>query len=221
MTRLTVLALLVLTLPGGSCFAVSRNGNLEFWQSTSVSTDLNSDWSAYGTQETKFGRENGNPYSYNVDMGFVYGGFADWLDLGVSFKKEYDQDGAGKFRHENRPHFNATLKDKIGDVDVSNRIRIEYRDREHVKHEYRLRNKTTFRFPARLTCLDMQPYIAEEWLINLGESNINQNRVYAGLSWTVAGNVKSSLFYAWKAGRGSGGWVNTNVIGIDLKFPFQ
>jgi hypothetical protein len=67
----------------------------------------------------------------------------------------------------------------------------------------------------------MQPYIAEEWFVNLGDSNINQNRLYAGLSWTVVNNIKSSLFYAWKASRGSGGWRNINVIGFDLKFPFQ
>ena len=212
--------LLCLTLLGRTCFAVKRNANLEFWQSTSVSTDLDKDWAVYGAQETRHGRHNGSPYQYNVDMGIVYRGLADWLDLGMSFKKEYEQDSSGKFRHENRPHLNITLKGKLLNCDTSNRIRIEYRDREHKKHEYRLRNKTTFRLPCKFTALELQPYIAEEWFLNLGDSNINQNRVYTGFTWTVAKHMKASIFYVWKASRGTGGWANTNVIGTDLKFPF-
>lgn len=208
---------------GRNCLAVKRNGNLEFWEDATVSVDLDNDkkWGAYGTQETRFGRHNGNPFLYNFDMGIVYRGFADWLDVGVSFKKEYEQDSTGKFRSENRPHLNFTLKGKLFGLDTSNRIRIEYRDRQHKKDEYRFRNKTTIKIPCRaLLDIGLQPFIAEEWLMNLGDSNINQNRLYAGVSWTISKHLKSSLYYMWKASRGSGGWANTNVIGTSLKFPF-
>jgi hypothetical protein len=145
---------------------------------------------------------------------------ADWLDIGVSFKKKYEKDSDGKFRHENRPHLNVTLKGKLLNLDTSNRIRIEYRDREHTEHEYRFRNKTTFKLPLKLTELQLQPYIAEEWLINLGDSNINQNRLSAGFSWPVTGNISSGFNHAWKAGRGAGGRANTNAIGTDFKVLF-
>jgi len=64
-----------------NCLAVSRNGNLEFWEEATVTLDLDKDkkWRAYGSQETRLGRHNGNPYLYNVNMGIVYRGFADWL----------------------------------------------------------------------------------------------------------------------------------------------
>jgi len=208
---------------GEKSFAVKRNGNFEFWQTTAVSFSLDKKkkWGGYVEQETKHGRDNGNPYLYNVDMGIVYRGLADWLDVGLRFKKEYEQDSAGKYRQENRPHLNFTLKGKLFNLDTSNRLRIEYRDREHKKHEYRLRNKTTFKIPcSRLAEIGLQPFIAEEWFINLGDSNINQNRLYAGFSWKLAKHIKSKIWYMWKAKRGSGGWGNTNVIGIDLKFPF-
>lgn len=204
-------------------FAAKRNGDLEYWQTTSVSVDLgkNGKWGAYGAQESKHGRHNGSPYAYNVDMGIVYRGLADWLDIGVSFKKEYEKDSSGKFRQENRPHLNFTLKGKLFNIDTSHRIRLEYRDREHKEHVYRMRNKTTFKIPcARLEEIGVQPFIAEEWFMNLGDSNINQNRLYAGFSLKIAKHVKSSIWYMWKFSRGSGGCTNTNVIGTDLKFPF-
>jgi hypothetical protein len=207
----------------GECLAVKRNANLEFWQETKVSVDLDEDkqWSGYVAEETKYGRHNGNPYLYNVDMGIVYRGLADWLDVGLSFKKEYEQDSSGKFRHENRPHLNFILKGKLCGLDTSSRLRFEYRDREHKKHEYRFRNKTTIKIPCKgLVDAGLQPFIAEEWFMNMGDSNINQNRFYTGFSWKLAEHIKGNIWYMWKASRGSGGWVNTNAIGTDLKFPF-
>jgi len=122
-----LLALMCWVLSGEACFAVKRNANLEFWQEATVSFDLdkNKKWGAYGSQESKHGRHNGNPYLYNVDMGIVYRGLADCLDIGMSFKKEYEQDRSGRFRHENRPHINFILKGKLLNSDTSDRIRIE------------------------------------------------------------------------------------------------
>ena len=210
-------------LIGSKCLAVKRNGNLEYWHTTAVSVDLDREnkWGGYVSQESKFGRDNGNPYLYNVDMGIVYRGLADWLDVGLSFKKEYEQDSSGKFRHENRPHLNFTLKGKIFGLDTSNRMRFEYRDREHKRRRYRFRNKTTVKIPCRgMLDLGLQPFIAEEWFMNMEDGRTNQNRLYAGLSWKLAEHVKGSIWHMWKASRGSSGWVNTNVIGTDLKFPF-
>jgi hypothetical protein len=207
----------------GKGFAANRNGNLEFWETTSATFDLDKDkkWGGYVSQEARFGRHNGNPYLYNFDAGIVYRGLADWLDVGLSFKKEYEKDDTG-FRHENRPHLNFTLKGKLCGLDTSNRMRFEYRDREHKRRAYRFRNKTTIKIPCQgMLDLGLQPFIAEEFFMNMEDGRTNQNRVYLGFSWTVVKNVKGSLFYVWKASRGSGGsWENTNVIGTSLKFPF-
>lgn len=219
-TACFAMAVLLSGFLSGTCFAVKRNGNLEYWQTQTVSADLEEDWKIYVTEEFRLGRHNGNPNLHNVDMGVVYRGLADWLDIGMSFKKEYEKDSTGKFRHENRPHLNVTLKGKLFNLDTRNRARIEYRDREHKKTVYRFRNKTTFNLPVKLTTLQLQPYVAEEFFINLGENNINQNRLFAGFSWPVTKKIKSSLYYVWKTSRGTGGWVNTNVIGLDFKILF-
>jgi len=37
----------------------------------------------------------GELYCENVDFGVVYKGLADWVDLGLMFKREYEKDGRG------------------------------------------------------------------------------------------------------------------------------
>lgn len=201
------------------CFG-SKSGNLEYWQTQVVSIDINKDFYFTASQEVKFGRHHGNPYLHNIDLALVYKGLADWVDIGFNFKKEYEQDSTGKFRHENRPHLNVTLKHRLFDYDVSNRSRLEWRDYENKEEVWRFRHKTTVKFPLKLTKYNLQPYVAEEFFMNLPEDNINQNRLSSGFSFTLAKNVKGSIYYLLKKSKGTDGWTDTNVIGLQFKFLF-
>ncbi len=46
-------------------------------------------------QELRLGKSGDDPYLHNTDVGLVYKGFADWLDVGLNFKKEFEKDGSG------------------------------------------------------------------------------------------------------------------------------
>ena len=203
----------------GVCSA-SRSGDLEYWQTQSVSVDIDKDFAFTVSEEVRFGRHNGNPYLHNIDLGIVYKSLADWLDLGFNFKKEYQKDSSGKFRHENRPHLNITVKGKLFDLPFSNRSRFEWRDFEIKEEVWRYRNKSTIKLPLKLTKLNLQPYIAEEWFVNLWDDNINQNRLYSGFSRELTKNISGSVFYMWKTSKISGGWRDTNVIGTQFKILF-
>ncbi len=203
----------------GVCFA-GKSGNLEYWQTSGISFDINKDFTFAVQEEFRTGRHNGNPYLHNVNLDLIYKGLDDWIDLAFSFKKEYEKDSAGKFRHENRPHFNIILKGKIFDLATSNRIRLEYRNREKKKDVWRLRNKVTVKLPCKFTKLNLQPYVADEVFANLGEDNVNQNRLSSGFSCMLAKNIKFSVYYLWKRTKGTGGWSDTNVIGTGFNFLF-
>jgi hypothetical protein len=226
MTRLSKISVLVPAVLicycgflDGVCFA-SRSGHLEYWQTQSVSVDINKDFAFTVSEELRFGRHNGNPYLHNVDLGIVYKGLAEWLDIGFNFKKEYEQDSPGKLRHENRPNLNITVKGRLFDLSISNRSRLEWRDFEIKEEVWRYRNKSTVKLPLKLTKLNLQPYIAEEWFVNLGDDNINQHRLYSGFSCKIAKNINSSIYYAWKTSKISGGWRDTNIIGVQFKILF-
>jgi hypothetical protein len=214
-----IVALICWGLLGGVCFA-GRSGDLEYWQTQGASVDINKDFAFTVSQELRFGRHNGNPYLYNVDLGIVYKGLAEWLDLGFNFKKEYEQDSSGEFRNENRPNLNITVKGKLFELPVSNRSRLAWRDFETKEEVWRYRNRSTAKLPFRLTKLNLQPYVAEEWFVNIGDDNINQNRLFSGFSWMLTKNISGNVHYLWKTSKISGGWRDTNVIGTQFKILF-
>lgn len=155
-----------------------------------------------------------------MNLGLVYKNLADWLDISVDFKKEYERDGAGKFREENRPHLNLLFKVNLLGIDAGNRLRVEYRARENEEDLFRLRNRVTVKLPVKFTRLALQPYVAEEFFVNLEENNVNQNRLSAGFSSGLATNVNIRVYYMWKTSRIPGGWEDTNVIGTGLFLNF-
>jgi hypothetical protein len=202
------------------CFGRNRNGNLEYWQQIGVDFNINEDWKVTVTEELRFGEHNGNPSLHNTDMGLVYRGLGDWIDVGLNFKKEYEKDSAGEFVHENRPHLNIMLNGKAFGFDVANRSRLEYRDKEHKKSVWRFRELFKIKLPYKFTKFNLQPYIAEEIFFNLGEDNVNQNRLSAGFSGKLSKDIKISLYYIWKNSKITGGWQGTNVIGSQIRFLF-
>ena len=207
------------TLSSGTCFG-STNGNGEYWQTVGFDLDMNKDWKITVRQELRLGKSGGDPSLHNYDVGLVYKSFGDWIDVGLNFKKEFEKDSSGKYRGENRPNLNIMLKGKLFDLDVSDRLRLEYRDHDTKADVWRFRNKTVFNLPFKLTKFNLQPFIGDEIFINLGENNINQNRFFSGLSFKLAANIKTSVYYMYKSSKQSGGWLNTNVIGTQIVWLF-
>ena len=201
------------------CFG-SESGNLEYWQTSVFELDINKHFTFTAAEEFRLGRHNGNPYLYNVDLGLVYKGLANGPDIGLNFKKEYEKDSTGKLRQENRPHLNITFKGTVFDFATSNRTRLEYRNREKKEDLFRLRNKTTAKLPFKFTKFNLQPFVADELFLNLGENNVNQNRLSAGFSSKPAKNINVSVYYMWKTTKITGGWSDTNVIGTQFKVIF-
>ena len=105
-------------------------------------------------------------------------------------------------------------------IDVGNRVRLEYRDFETKDNVWRFRNLVSVKLPFKVTRFDFQPYISEEFFINLGEDNVNQNRLSSGFSWKLWKNITASVYYMWKTNKTNGSWVNTNVIGTQFRWLF-
>ena len=207
------------TLLSGTCIG-STNGSSEYWQIVGFDYDMNKDWKITVREEFRFGKSGGDPYLHNTDVGLVYKSLGDWIDVGLNFKKEFEKDSSGKYRGENRPNLNIMVKAKLFDLDVGDRLRLEYRDLETKDDVWRFRNKTVVNLPFRITKFKLQPYIADEIFINLGESRINQNRFYSGFSFKLSKNLKTNIYYMLKSSKQSSGWLDTNVIGAQIVFLF-
>ena len=215
-----LLLLVLLTIAGGNCFA-STDGNAEYWPVVGLDFNMDQDWKITVREELKLGRSGDDPYTHNTDVGLVYKGFGDWIDMSLNFKKEFERDSSGKFRRENRPHINLMLKGELCGLKVGDRLRFEYRDRENTEDLWRFRNRFMINLPFKLTEFDLQPYVSDEIFINLGESTVKQNRFVTGLSFKLSENVKTNVFYMYKSSMSSSsGWIDTNVIGTSLVFVF-
>lgn len=150
----------------------------------------------------------------------MYTSFAEWLDLGLNYRQVFEKDGKRKWRRENRPHFNITFKVKLFDLDVSNRSRFEYRDRENKEDLWRYRNKITVKLPFELTGLKLKPYLADEVFVTLNDDNVDRNRFYSGFSLNLSKNIKANIFYLWQSSRSGSQWKDINVLGTGLTILF-
>ncbi|MHC4122589.1 MAG: DUF2490 domain-containing protein [Planctomycetota bacterium] len=214
----TTLITVILIINSNACFAF-KNKDFQYWSTGSASIDLNKTWEAKFEEQFKLSNDAGNLYYHHLDLGFTHKNFMDGIDLGFNFKKVYEKDSKGKWRHENRPHLNLTAKGQLLNLDLSNRCRLEYRDREKKDDVWRYRNKFAVKFPE-FTELKLKPFIAEEPFVELTRKGCNQNRLSAGFSFKLSKNVKGDLFYLWQSNRSNGGWNNANIIGTTLKLSF-
>jgi len=201
------------------CFAFD-DGDFQYWSTAKFPFDIDKDWTLIFEEEFRLGDDAGHIYYQHSDLGLVYKSLADWIDLGFSYRQVFEKDGKGKWRQENQPNLNITLKGQLSNLDVSNRSRFEYRDRENNKDLWRYRNKVTLELPLELTALKLRPYLADEVFINFDEEDFNRNRLYSGLSLNLSKNIKGEVYYLWQSSESSGDWRDINVLGTQLKFYF-
>jgi hypothetical protein len=212
--------LVLVTIVGGNCFG-STDGNAEYRQGIGFDFNMDKDWKVTIREELRLGKSGDDPYLHKTDVGLVYKGFGDWIDVSLNFRKEFERDSSGKFRRENRPHLNLMFKGEMFGCKIGDRVRLEYRDKETTEDHWRFRNKFTMNLPFTLTEYNLQPYIADEIFIKLGESTVNQNRFVAGLSFRLSETIKANVYYMYKSCMSSpDGWIDTNVIGTSVVFVF-
>ena len=213
-------ALLAVVFVGEICFAADE-GDFQWWSTAGLSFDISKDWGFTFKEEFRLGESAGHLYHHHSEVGLVYKSLADWIDLGFNYRQAYEKDSAGKWRQENQPSLNVTLKGKLLGLDVSDRSRLEYRDRENKDNVWRYRNKVTAQLPVELTPLKLKPYLADEVFVTLNDDNIDNNRFFAGASFKLTKNLKGDVYYMWQSSRaGSGDWTNINVLGTALKISF-
>ena len=202
------------------CLALD-DGDFQSWSSVGASFDINKDWKCTFDEEFRIGDDAGELYYHHSDLGFVYKSFSDWIDLGFNYRQVFARDDSeSEWTQENRPHLNITLKGKLFDLDVSNRGRFEYRDREDKKDLWRYRNKFTVKLPFELTELKLQPYLADEVFFDLDGDGFKTNRLYSGFSFKLSEKIKCGVYYLWQSSESGDDWKDTNVLGAQLRFSF-
>jgi len=180
------------------------------------------------TEEFRLGDDGGTLYRHHSDIGLVYMSLFDNVDLGLNYMQVFEKDDTGKWRQENRPHLNLTVRGKIFGLDIADRSRIEFRDRENKNDTWRYRNKFTINRPFEF--LDSEalskfrdrykPYVADEVFLNCDGSGYVRNRLSIGVLITLTTNMAGDLYCLWQSDEADSGTKDIQVLGFKLVISF-
>jgi len=217
-TKTILISIIALSLTT-STFAYEDKG-FQYWSAASVSSKINKEWKIVVEEEFRIGDDGGNLYYQHTDLGFVYSGFSNNIDIGFNYRNIQEKNSEDNTRPENRPHLNLTLKGKLFNLTTANRSRLEFRDKDNKEDVWRYRNKTTIKLLPIPNFKNIQPYIANEVFIDLDRNDFTKNRFYAGATFKLAGNTKLDIFYLWQAIKSKREWEDTQILGTHIKFSF-
>ncbi len=195
------------------------DGDFQYWNTESVSWKVNEDLKVKLEEEFRFGDNAEDFYYQHSDLGLSYSGLASWLNLGINYRHIFEEKSSD-WKVENRPHLNATVKWKLSDLSLSNRGRLEYRNREDADNFYRYRNKFTIKTPFKFTKFEISPYIADEIFYDFDQETLNRNRLYGGVALKLIKSLKADIFYLWESTEKGSTWNDIYVLGTKLKLNF-
>jgi hypothetical protein len=191
----------------------------EYWPKAFVTVRINEQWQ-FGFEEWLSFNQNATRFKdTQTDLWMHYLGLADWLSVGVGYKRVYAKPG-DEWEIENRPMLNAAVKTKVHGFTVVDRSRLEYRVPEDEPDSWRYRHKLIVMSPVTFTPLKIQPYTADEVFYSFDGQGFSQQRLYGGVYLPLHEKVRLELFYIWKLDKHDDGWHDTNVLGSWVYFQF-
>jgi len=196
------------------CGAVSSASAFEFeyWPKAFVTIPINEQWQLSFEEWLSFNENATRFKDTQTDVWLRYLGLADWLSVGVGYKRVYAKPG-DDWEIEDRPMLDAAVKSKVYGFGVTNRSRLEYRMPEDETDFWRHRHKVIIASPVTFTPLKIQPYTADEVFYSFDGQGFNQQRLYGGVYIPLHEKVRLELFYIWKLDKADRAWHDTNVIG--------
>ncbi len=196
------------------------NHDFQFWNTDVEEWKANQHSKLIFEQEFRWGDNAGDFYYQHYDAGYVYL-LNKYFNFGGGLRYIKEKK-SGKFRDETEPYLVAfTYWDPAGFA-LSNRTRLEYRYYDYQLNTWRFRNKLDIKFPWKFTRFQIQPLVSDEIFIKSNGMDLNENRLYGGLAFALAKNLKGELCYMFRSTKnaGIGTWNDTNVLSAKLKLGF-
>ncbi|MFC1508164.1 DUF2490 domain-containing protein [Candidatus Omnitrophota bacterium] len=213
-----IIGLVVLFCPDVFAF---DDEDWQYWGTVNASCKISGEWKANIEEEIRWGDDMHNPYYNHADVGFSYSGLADWFVFSINYR-HIKEEKSNDWKTEQRPHINGTVKWKIKDFSLSNRGRLEFREREDADEAWQYRNKISVSPPIDFTKYTIKPYVADETFFDSDSKELNRNRFYSGASFNIFKDLKGEIYYLWQRSKSSssGKWSDVNVVGTKLKLAF-
>ena len=149
-------------------------GDWQVWLDQAASKDLSENAAVRVAQSFRHSCDEGRLATYYLEAGGTWN-VRPWLALGLGYRQQYDRRD-GHWVEENRPFADATLRGKIRSVTLSDRNRIEFRERAEQDDVVRYRNKLTLQYNAWEPGFGLKPYVAAEAFVDESADLQERNR---------------------------------------------
>ena len=215
----TIIALILAVLLACGPVSAYDSGDFQIWHTDSEQVKVAKDVKFVMEQEFRFGENATELFYQHYDFGFVFG-FARMLDLGFFYRLALEK-YKHKWREEDMPNVNATLKFDLWKFKLEDRSRIEYRHYRFKDDFVRYRNKFALKLPFEFKSIKVLPYIADEVFVASNGTGYNENRFFAGTEFELTKYVKADFYYLLKNNRiVKDKWSSANVFGTKIKISF-
>lgn len=217
-STVAIIALMSMALIINSAYAYD-NGDFQIWNTDYQDIKVFKDVKLAMEQEFRFGENASEIYYQHYDWGVVFG-FDKMLDLAFGYRLVLDK-YKHKWREEDQPNVNATLKFDLWKFKIDDRNRIEYRHFRFKEDSVRYRNKFGIKLPLDILKMKVAPYASDEIFITSDSTGFNENRFSSGIEFGLTKYVKADIYYMFKSNRiKNNKWNNANVLGTKIKIAF-
>jgi hypothetical protein len=194
------------------------DGDFQVWHTDYEEKKLNNKFKISMEEEFRWGDNASELYYQHYEPGLTYE-INEHLDLALKYRQIYDKKN-GKFKEENQPNLNATLKWQTFGCSFDDRSRLEYRHFDYQPDSWLYRNKLTSKLPWKFTRFEIQPYLSDEIFINFYNTAFSRNRFSAGFGISLTKNIKAEIYYMLQSTKSSHLWTEANIFGSKLKILF-
>ncbi|UCD51288.1 MAG: DUF2490 domain-containing protein [Phycisphaerales bacterium] len=208
--------------------AACTASEFQFWHGATAAVNLAEQWKAKLGAQARYD-DRGSLVRHHADIGVVYGGLADWLDLGLSYRtiaREFDRD---EWQNANRIYLDVTTRARWMGIAFSNRVRSEYSDFEEFGDWGTVRNRITFNPPFELEPdrersilghYKMRPYGGYEIFYDTLGDKVTRHRFQAGFSIVFTDRIVGDISFIRENRTSQIDLDDLNIVSADLKLLY-
>jgi len=217
MKRILFITALV-TLVAFNAYAYD-NGDFQIWNTDSQNIDVIKKVKLAMEQEFRFGENASELYYQHYEWGAIFG-FDKMLDIAFCYRLVLEK-YKHKWREEDQPNVNATLKFDLWKFKFDDRNRIEYRHFRFKEDSARYRNKFGLKLPFDFMKIKVSPYASDEIFIASDSTGFNENRLSSGIEFDLTKYAKADIYYMFKSNKiKDDKWNSANVLGTKIRIAF-
>lgn len=221
MKKIFLISIIAILVLAANAFAYD-DGDFQLWNTDVEEIQLKKDLKLVLEQEFRWGNNSSEFYYQHYDAGLAYALSKTWY-VGGGYRQIYQRSTTSKpWLAESSPYAFITYSGEFAGFKFDDRNRFEYQYYSYQPDTGRYRNKLTIKAPWKFTKLEIQPFVAEEIFIMMGNAQgLNQNRLTGGFSFSLMKNLKAEIYYMLLSSKSSAGiWKDYNVLGTKVKIVF-